>query len=327
MSVLKFAWEPLLIALIRSCGILVAGVVIAPPPVQVGNEVVPVEISAWRKTNPAGWDINSQIEKRDGELPVALVNAFQSSSWIWTTETDPPNAPALDRAFRSTFISPVGKVATSAIILLSVDDRFSFYVNGNLVGTSPTTPDNWKNAHVYIVTLAPTTNVFAIRGTNLPDVNIGGPSPAGVLAAIQVNFSDGLTSLLSSSGGWRATKVIPDGFESPSFNDSQWDPASPLFKYGEGPWLTDVVLPTGAVPTIALPVPASSTSMTQSTAIPTITNNTTSGAHEPVGAIIGGVIGGIIVLLLVVLVYLWRKRRPRYIRGVKHLNTLIHHKV
>lgn len=206
-------------------------------------------------------------------------------------------------------------MAASALVLLSVDDRFSFYVNGNLVGSSPTTPDNWKNATTYSVTLAATSNVFAIRGINNPDVMSGGPNPAGVLAAIQITFSDGTTSVLSSSSGWRSTKAIPNDFESPSLDDSQWAPAAVLFKYGEGPWLSDVAVPTDAAPTTTLPAsnagtasPTAPTSTNRSTTTSTATSSGSSGTSQPVGAIVGGVIGGIAFLLLIVLVFLWRKK-------------------
>ncbi|KAF9468444.1 hypothetical protein BDZ94DRAFT_1304698 [Collybia nuda] len=277
---------------------------------------MPPKISAKSILHPNGWDYGLHIEKRDRKVPIALTSAFQTSSWIWTAETNPPNAPGLDCAFRNTFISPMKKMATSAMILLSVDDHFSLYVNGNLIGTTPTTRNNWEDAHIYDVTLAATKNVFAILGTNLPNVD-GSPSPAGVLAAIQISFSDGSTSMLSSSSGWRATEVIPSGFESLSFDDSQWSPASALFKYGEGPWLSNVILPTEVTSlpmdnasTTTLSIPISLTSTTWSTMAPAATNNVIPGVHRPVGAIVGGVVGGTI-FLLIALVYLCRKRYPR----------------
>lgn len=201
---------------------------------------------------PSDWGSSLWIGKPNKGLPDTLLSAFRSASWIWTSETGAPNAPAEDRAFRKTFTSPAGKVATSALVLLSVDDRFSFYVNGNLVGSSSTTVDNWKTAQKFTVPLASGSNLFAIRGTNLADVGTGGPGPAGVLAAIQITFSDGTTSVLSSDASWRSIKVIPTNFQSPSLDDSQWAAAAVLSQYGSGPWGTQVAVLTDTAPTINL---------------------------------------------------------------------------
>jgi alpha-L-rhamnosidase len=201
---------------------------------------------------PGDWGSSLWIGKPNQGLPDTLVAAFRSASWIWTSETGAPNAPAEDRAFRKTFTTPSGKVATSALVLLSVDDRFSFYVNGNLVGSSPTTVDVWKTAQKFTVPLASGSNLFAIRGTNLADVSTGGPGPAGVLAAIQITFSDGTTSIFSSDASWRSIKVIPANFQSPSLDDSQWAASTVLAQYGSGPWGTQITVSADTPPTISL---------------------------------------------------------------------------
>ncbi|KAG5634482.1 hypothetical protein H0H81_001804 [Sphagnurus paluster] len=138
------------------------------------------------------------------------------------------------------FTTPNGKAAISALILITVDDQFSLYVNGNLVGSSPTTPDIWKSSQKFSVPLSHSSNLFAVRGTN-----VGGP--AGLLAAIQITFSDGTTTIISSDASWRSAKNIPENFEFPSVNDSSWSPATVLAPYGSGPWETNVHSPCGDI--------------------------------------------------------------------------------
>jgi alpha-L-rhamnosidase len=271
---------------------------------------------------------NLQLRQTALTLPATLVDAFRKALWIWTLETGLPNVPAGDRAFRRTFATPTGKVATSALVLLTVDNKFSFYVNGFLVGSSPNGTE-WQNSQTYSVTLAPQSNLFAIRGVNLP-TDDGGPSPAAVLATIQITFSDGTSTILSSDSTWLSIKAVPTNFESPALDDSQWVGATVVAQYGTNIWASDVQVPKNAAHITTLPVPTSSTASTASTVSTASTASTattfsttfstptssTAGNNstkesKPVGPIAGGIIGGIFVLLLIVLAFLWRQRRAR----------------
>lgn len=198
------------------------------------------------------WDPSTWIGKPTGSGLDSLIAKFQSSSWIWTAETSPPNAPPGDRAFRKTFVTPSGKTASKATILTTVDDRFSLYVNGNLIGSSPNTTDIWKNAQTFTTSLTGTSNLFAIRATNLADVNNGGNSPAGLIAAIQITYTDGSSDIIVSDTTWKATSTIPSNFQSPSTSDSSWPNAVVQASYGQGPWGSSVTFP-GTPTTVADP--------------------------------------------------------------------------
>ncbi|KAJ6606954.1 bacterial alpha-L-rhamnosidase-domain-containing protein [Mycena sp. CBHHK59/15] len=198
------------------------------------------------------WSPSVWIGKNATIIPAALQSAFTSASWIWTSEPSPPNAPPGDVAFRFTYTSPAGKAATSAMIVMTVDDRFTLYLNGALVGSSPNTTDIWKSAQILKVSLNSTNNLFAVRATNLPDVATGGAGPAGLIAAALITFADGSTTIVSSDNTWLATSTIPANFQSPSVSDSSWPTAASLGKYGVDPWDTQVVIaaPTPTVPTL-----------------------------------------------------------------------------
>ncbi|KAF8877700.1 hypothetical protein BD779DRAFT_1556652 [Infundibulicybe gibba] len=170
-------------------------------------------------------------------IPATLTTAFPNSSWIWMGAQALVEAPAGDWAFRISLpTSPAP--ATTAIVLLTVDDHFVLYHNGQLVANSTDLRLYWKFAPAFLVSLDPGSNMFAIRATN------AGPSIAGLIASIQISYADGSTTTIASDSTWRVTQPVPDGFESPSFDDSQWVPATVLAKYGEKPWLDAVELPS-----------------------------------------------------------------------------------
>ncbi|KAG6839358.1 hypothetical protein C0991_003367, partial [Blastosporella zonata] len=199
------------------------------------------------------WGSSSWIGKPAAEdIPDSLASSFRNASWIWISESDVPDAPPGDCAFRKTYTSPSSKTAISALILITVDDQFTLYLNGNPLGSSPTTVDIWKSSQKFIASLDPGSNLFTVRATNLADVSTQGDSPAGLLAAIQITFSDGTTTIITSDASWRSTNTIPTNFQLPSLDDSSWAAASIIAQYGSGPWGSSVALPSAdASPTIS----------------------------------------------------------------------------
>ncbi|KAJ6577740.1 bacterial alpha-L-rhamnosidase-domain-containing protein [Mycena capillaripes] len=199
------------------------------------------------------WSPSLWIGKNTSLVPVALSSAFAAASWIWTPEVNPPNAPPGDRAFRRTYNSQPGKTAVSAIIIVTVDDRFTLYVNGVEIGASPNVTDIWKSAQVvHFPNLDASSNLFAIRGTNLPSGDADGP--AGLLAAIQITFDDGTTDILVSDSTWRATASIPLDFQSPALDDSTWPLSASLGQFGVDPWGNQAVITASTATTPSLAV-------------------------------------------------------------------------
>ncbi|KAJ7440204.1 bacterial alpha-L-rhamnosidase-domain-containing protein [Mycena galericulata] len=201
------------------------------------------------------WGASEWIGKNVTVVPAALLNAFQSADWIWAPETSPPNAPPGEVALRFTYTPPAGKVPASALVVVTVDDLFTLYVNGALVGSAPNTTNIWKNAQIFNkvdLTASSSSTLFAILATNLPDVGTGGADPAGVLFAAQITFTDGSSTIVSSSTAWKATASIPANFQSPATSDSSWASAQSFGAYGVAPWDTSVVvaLPTPTTPAI-----------------------------------------------------------------------------
>ncbi|KAJ6566482.1 bacterial alpha-L-rhamnosidase-domain-containing protein [Mycena capillaripes] len=205
------------------------------------------------------WAPSAWIGKNTTVVPAALLTAFSSASWIWAPEPGQtaPNAPPGDVALRLTYTPPAGKTPASATIVVTADDRFTLYANGVLVGSSPNTTDVWKAAQIFRsvdLSSAPSSALFAIRATNLPDVGTGGAGPAALLFSAQITFTDGSSALVlsSSSSGWKATTSIPANFQLPSTSDASWPAPAVLGAYGVTPWDTQVVVanPTPATPAL-----------------------------------------------------------------------------
>lgn len=129
---------------------------------------------------------------------------------------------------------------------MTADNGFTLYVNGKLVGSGS---DDWEKGQRFdLVSLDGTQNLFAVNATNeynpLDPGNLG--NAAGLLVAIQVNYEDGSSSLMTSDASWR---TIPSdtfyGFEKTSLDDSiSWIEVTTYGIYGTSPWFTGVSVPS-----------------------------------------------------------------------------------
>ncbi|KAJ6457876.1 hypothetical protein C8R45DRAFT_1081718 [Mycena sanguinolenta] len=147
-----------------------------------------------------------------------------ATNWIWTNET--PNAsvdaPVGSRPFRLTWTPPAGQTPRSATVIISSDDEYMFFINGNMIAGGY----NYRLSQQFSISLAPAANVvFAVNATNYS-------GPAGFIAEIQITTTGapGCTECNSSSivitdASWKWTSTVSEGFEAPGFDDSSWSPA------------------------------------------------------------------------------------------------------
>ncbi|KAJ7342862.1 hypothetical protein DFH08DRAFT_236399 [Mycena albidolilacea] len=207
-------------------------------------------------------------------------SGLTSASWIWTSGATTGNI-----AFIKTYISGAGRTATSATISLTVVQQFTLWVNGRLIGVSGDGADDWKSAQVFTTGLNATFNIFSVLAVN--DADSGAPPP-GLLAAIQVQYSDGSDDVIVSDSIWVVSTVIPSDFPTPS-TYSLFSPATILARFGSGSWgdsvtlappdprpssppLTPAVTPVNAPSTLSIPsssYTSESTQSSSSTAPPT----------------------------------------------------------
>ncbi|KAG6828603.1 hypothetical protein H0H92_007344 [Tricholoma furcatifolium] len=211
----------------------------------------------------------------------ALTQGFESAQWIWTPEygVTPPIAPPGSRAFRTTYTPPSGLSATSADILMTVDNYYTLYVCGTQVGsTQAGDGEGWRTSQLYHVSISGSGPiVLAIEGVNLADLVTGADTYAGVMTAMQVTHSDGSTAMVTSDSSWRASNTIPDNFYLATFDDSSWENPNSLGAYGVSPWLKNVTIATSNSGTSS--VTASAVSLPTSTSPTSSTSSTSGNAH------------------------------------------------
>ncbi|KAK0222287.1 hypothetical protein IW262DRAFT_1296853 [Armillaria fumosa] len=170
--------------------------------------------------------INVSLVRSLNARSVAPVLDFSNSTWIWTGEETIQDdvVPAVVRPFRNSIPSSSTKCPVCATIIISCDNTYSLFVNGREIGSenciSPNLPNIPVHSFVFTVGLEPEGhNVFAISVWNEID-------PAGLIATILVDYSDGTTETLVTDDTWKTMKAVPPGgWTSPSYNDSAWTPA------------------------------------------------------------------------------------------------------
>ncbi|KAK0222230.1 lectin [Armillaria fumosa] len=166
---------------------------------------------------------------------VAPVLDFTHSTWIWTGEQTGPSdvVPVGVRPFRKVIPSSSTKCPVCVTILLSCDDHYSVFVNGREIGSGAcwhsTAP--FMSSYVFTVGLDPEGhNVVAIAGKNVG-------RPAGLIATMLVDYSDGTTETIVIDNTWKTLKAASTGgWTSPSYNDTAWTAAVSEGSMQSTPW-------------------------------------------------------------------------------------------
>jgi alpha-L-rhamnosidase len=158
--------------------------------------------------------------------------SLKEGQWIWYPEGDPAtSAPAEARFFRRRFSIPANRRVTKVTAIMTADDGFTLFINGERVSQSEGHP----NAVETEVTdrLRPGPNTLSVAAYNKP----GPPqNPAGLIGVLRVEFENGEPLVVATDAQWRCAKTEADGWRSAEFDDSQWPQAKPLGPYGMAPW-------------------------------------------------------------------------------------------
>jgi len=152
--------------------------------------------------------------------------------WIWFSEGDPKrDAPIAARFFRKSFDLPPKKLRR-AILRIAADDQFTVWLNGKEIGSGA----NWSAPARFDLTanLRPGTNQIATRAENMKaPVAL---NPAGLTAALTLDFADDSKMVVMSDATWRASKLEAANWRDPAFDDSSWPAALVTAKFGQAPW-------------------------------------------------------------------------------------------
>jgi alpha-L-rhamnosidase len=155
--------------------------------------------------------------------------ALEHARWIWDTAGAQNGAPAGDRFFRETFTVPADRKVTRAICIAGADNQADVFFNGESIALAssaalPRITDVTARIHAG-------DNLIAVRATHS-----AAGRPAGLIAAVRVEFASGEPLLVQSGSHWRASAKPQDGWEKPGFLDAAWPAARELGDYGMAPW-------------------------------------------------------------------------------------------
>jgi HEAT repeat protein len=175
-----------------------------------------------------------------GPTVVAAPPTFDGAQWIWH-----PGAgdAAGTWSFQRGMAFPAGQKAKIAQVLITCDNLWTLYVNGEMAAQSDADSDAWKRPQSVDVTelLVIEKNAIAIEGTNTA---LG---PAGLLVKLIVEFENGEIIEIVSDETWISNAQPERSWKDNGFvGGPSWTPVEVLGEYGIAPWKTPQVGDTTA---------------------------------------------------------------------------------
>ncbi|KAK0438599.1 hypothetical protein EV421DRAFT_1906523 [Armillaria borealis] len=169
--------------------------------------------------NDSAWiEAVSEEAASRGTPPLPPALNMTGVSWIRTNETDSSGVdPIGHRPFRKTVTLPYGKAAVCGKVVITADDAYTVYINGDSVGSSDI---GWQSMQAYSIPMLDTAVnpiVIAVDSYNIE------PSFAGLIAGVLLAYNDGTSETLYTDDSWKTlTESTPDGFEVTGLDDSAW---------------------------------------------------------------------------------------------------------
>ena len=105
-------------------------------------------------------------------------------------------------------------------INITADNVYDLFVNGRLVGSN----NSWQNVESYSADIQPGKNVIAVKAVDLG-------APGGLLVDIT-----GTTNRYGTSVDWKTSTQEQVEWNTTSFDDASWAPATMIGAYGIEPW-------------------------------------------------------------------------------------------
>ena len=121
----------------------------------------------------------------DGAASPARPATSDLGSWIWAAQTHGWQSCR----FWQSFEVPNSATVVRALLLMTVDNEYTLYLDGREVGRG----SDWRTLSEYDLTrlLSPGTHVLGVDAFNSAET--GGPNPAGVILGLRIEFADGGT--------------------------------------------------------------------------------------------------------------------------------------
>ncbi|KAF8998232.1 hypothetical protein BDQ17DRAFT_1544070 [Cyathus striatus] len=135
---------------------------------------------------------------------------FTGASWIWSSEAvrgTTVSLPLVQRAFRKDFSTGLLKLPTSVEVIITADDAFTLFINGAQVGSGT----NWMVTQFFCVRTTPADieTVFGNRVVIAVEAaNTVPSSPAGLLAAVKINYLGGGSDQFVTDASWVSNENV-----------------------------------------------------------------------------------------------------------------------
>jgi hypothetical protein len=177
------------------------------------------------------WSDAFQKKMETADTPAEKLNSAQ---WIWYPDSDSHwDLPAAKRYFRRAIEVDATKLLKSAQLLMTADDCGKCWVNGQLVGGIESPLGNYRFLTVEIGSkLKPGKNLIAMEANN----GVVGPNPAGIIAAIRVDYSDSTSQTIYTDSHWESAKTVRENWISNTTAGDGWTAAREFGPLGTAPW-------------------------------------------------------------------------------------------
>jgi HEAT repeat protein len=163
--------------------------------------------------------------------------SFDGAKWIWFSREPMPISTAQSfpggvNYFRTEFLLAETAPIHAAECLITADNLFSLYLNGQLVGESAADNSAWGQPKRFDVTrlLVLGRNVIAVEAVNTL------PGPAGLVAKLVMQRTAGPPLVLVTDETWKSTDQETPQWEQPAFDDQGWRAAHRTGDFGAAPW-------------------------------------------------------------------------------------------
>lgn len=177
-----------------------------------------------------------------GNAGFAASPSLNGAQWIWHQGANETDGTWF---FQKGFAFPAGEKAKKAELVVTCDNLWTLYVNGEKAGQNDSGSDSWRRPQSVDVTehLVIEKNAIAIEGTNTA------PGPAGLLVKLVVEFESGGTFELVSDKTWISNKNPETDWRDNGFvGGPSWTPVAVLGAHGMAPWNKLVVGGSAARP-------------------------------------------------------------------------------
>jgi hypothetical protein len=164
-------------------------------------------------------------------------NPLAHAKWIWAPEGKPQvSAPIGKRYFRRVLDLGTNQCIALARLALTADNSFEAWVNGQRAGDGADFNDVFKLDVLRL--LKPGTNLVTIAAEN------GGekPNPAGLIAALEVQFANGTQLQFQSDREWESASAASQSeagassWASQLDSTNEWKPVMELGAWDMAPW-------------------------------------------------------------------------------------------